>query len=100
MTKRKKRTKCHRKISCLLVNFAGHQETVDEKPQGEKVTELDVLAFERAGVGDGVALVVTAVAGREEHRHVHDVRCRQLRGRRLHVLLLRRVRGEPAEREH
>lgn len=71
-----------------LFRFAGHQEIVNEKPQGEKVTKLDLLALGHAGVGDRVSFVVFTVSGYEEHRHVHDVRCRQFRGWWLNVLLL------------
>ncbi|XP_076246475.1 uncharacterized protein LOC143186653 [Calliopsis andreniformis] len=78
----------------------GHQEAVDEEPQSEKVTKLDLLALGHTRPRDNLSVVVYAVSGHEKHRHVHDVCRREFRGLRLDVLLLRRVRGEPEEREH
>ena len=78
----------------------GHQETVDEEPQGEKVGKLDLLALGHTGPRDNLFVVVPAVSGHQKHRHVYDVRGRELGGLRLYVLLLRRVRGESEEREY
>lgn len=77
----------------------GYQETVDAESQGEEVS-ADLVALPGPGNGDRVVLLVTSVSRREEHRHLHDLRGRRdPGGLRLQLLLLRRVRGEPEERE-
>lgn len=43
--------------------------------------------------------MVPAVPGRQKYRHVHDVRGREPGGLHVELLLLRRVRREPEERE-
>lgn len=43
--------------------------------------------------------MVSAILRCQEHRHVHDVHCRESGRLHIELLLLRRVRGEPEERE-
>lgn len=78
---------------------AGDQKAVHQESQGEKIAQSQFLAHGHPGSRDDLALLVPAVLRRQEHRHVHDVRPRESGGLHVELLLLRRVRGEPEERE-
>lgn len=82
-----------------MLRSVGDQEAVHQEPQGQKVAQSQLLAHGHARPRDDLALVVLAVLRRQEHRHVYDVRGRELGGLHVELLLLRRVRGEPEERE-
>lgn len=90
---------CYYKTESDFFLLSGDQKAVHQESQGEKIAQSQFLAHGHPGSRDDLALLVPAVLRRQEHRHVHDVRPRESGGLHVELLLLRRVRGEPEERE-